>query len=288
MISPIVNKLFATKPKGTLYHYTSLKGAMGIIESGSIRATEIRFFSDAAEIKHMFNLLRDGMTRFSLRLEYELTNWLSKRLTHKHRLFVASFTANGNLLSQWRSYSPAAKGINLGFNAAKLHASATRQSYEIGKCIYDPKIQNSVVTAILKRIGALAKLREKTIDPLSEYTGTSYYDVFDEVAVDLLRIAALLKHPSFHEEEEWRVVSPIITNLEEVPIEYREGASMLVPFMNFRLPEASNACLDLERVTLGPTPNVDISMMSLADYFSSKGVTPRKGLAYCHIPYRPW
>lgn len=206
MISHIVNELFAAKPKGTLYHYTSLKGTMGIIGSGSLRATEIRFFSDAAEIKHMVNLLRDGMVTFTPRLEYQLSNWLSKRLTYKHRLFVASFTANGNLLSQWRSYSPAAKGVSLGFNAAKLHASARRQSCEIGKCIYDPKIQNSVVTAILTRIRVLANIRDKTIDHDSDETGTSYYTVFDEVAVDLLRIASLLKHPSFHEEEEWRVV----------------------------------------------------------------------------------
>lgn len=111
MISHIVNELFEAKPKGTLYHYTSLKGTMGIIESGSLRATEIRFFSDAAEIKHMVNLLRNGMVTFTPRLEYQLSNWLSKRLTYKHRLFVASFTANGNLLSQWRSYSPAAGRI---------------------------------------------------------------------------------------------------------------------------------------------------------------------------------
>lgn len=236
----------------------------------------------------MVNLLRDGMVTFTPRLESQLSNWLSKRLTYKHRLFVASFTANGNLLSQWRSYSPAAKGVSLGFNAAKLHASARRQSCEIGKCIYDPKIQNSVVTAILTRIRILANIRDKTIDHDSDETGTSYYTVFDEVAVDLLRIASLLKHPSFHEEEEWRVVSPIITNLEGIPIEYREGTSMLVPFMNFRLPQASNGCLDMERVILGPTPNVGISMTSLSDYLSNKGITPRKGLVYCQIPYRTW
>ena len=101
-------------------------------------------------------------------------------------------------------------------------------------------------------------------------------------------MAALLKHPAYHEEKEWRIVSPVITNYVEAGIEYREGPSMLVPFMNFRLPEAPDRRLDIEHVFLGPTPNLNISMESLSNYLSKKGASPRKGLENCEIPYRPW
>ena len=52
MIAELVEKLYAHKPEHTLYHYTSLQGVMGIVQSGSLRATEIHFLSDEAEMNH--------------------------------------------------------------------------------------------------------------------------------------------------------------------------------------------------------------------------------------------
>jgi hypothetical protein len=37
------------KPAGLLYHYTDLRGLLGILESGSIWATHIRFLNDLSE-----------------------------------------------------------------------------------------------------------------------------------------------------------------------------------------------------------------------------------------------
>ena len=103
-----------------------------------------------------------------------------------------------------------------------------------------------------------------------------------------MRLAALLKHPSFYEEQEWRLVSSVTTNYITAPIEYREGPSMLIPYMNFYLPEAEDRRIDIEHVFLGPTPNVNSSMTSLSRYLSKKGASPRQGMTYCQIPYRAW
>ena len=116
----------------------------------------------------------------------------------------------------------------------------------------------------------------------------SFYHVFEEIEVDLLRVAALLKHPAFYEEQEWRAVSPIITNYVEAPLEYREGSSMLLPAGRFYLPQSPDKKLLLEHVYLGPTPNPNHSMNSLGMYLSKQGASPRKGLTYCQIPYRAW
>lgn len=152
-VSKIAQSLYDQSPRGTLYHYTSLSGAMAIIEQRSLRTTEAQFFSDAAEIKHTVNLLRAGMRSevfLSPLLERELLIWLSEQLLGGHLRFIACFTANGNLLSQWRSYCPPAKGVSLGFSAGKVTALAKRQSYQIGKCVYDVKIQKRIITSILK------------------------------------------------------------------------------------------------------------------------------------------
>ncbi len=289
-ISRLAEELYKKGPQGTLYHYTSLSGAMGIIEQGSLRTTEAQFFSDAAEITHTVNLLRAGIRRSQVpllpTLEGELLRRLSERLIGGHLRFIASFTANGNLLSQWRSYCPPAKGVSLGFDAAKIIALAKRQSYQIGKCVYDAKIQNRIATTILKQIQQLSKISVSSKDLEKDYDGSRYTHVFEEVADDILRIAAILKHPSFHEEEEWRIISPVIPSNRKAPIEYREGPSSLVPYMNFQLPETPDGHLDIEHVILGPTPDMRNSMNSLSNYLLRKAASPRRGLDYCRIPYR--
>ena len=294
MIAKLAQKLYAERPEHTLYHYTSLDGVRGIVDTGSLRATEIRYFSDAAEMKHAGDQLcsvisfREILEGDGSTLLDQLRAWLSHRLTAGHQLYVGCFTANGNLLSQWRSYCPTAKGISLGFNAAKLCATATRQSWQVGKCIYDPEKQKEIVNTILNEIERLAKERGENTDPAKRHPANSFHDVFEKIETDLLRVAALLKHPAFHEEEEWRIVSPAVTNYVTTPIEYREGPSMLVPFMKFQLPEAPDRRLDMDHVFLGPTPNSNISMDSLSNYLSKNGASPRQGLHYCGIPYRPW
>jgi len=294
MIATLAQDLYAEIPKHTLFHYTSLNGVRGIIDSGSLRATEIRYFNDAAEMKHTVDQLspqtwfREGFGQSNPTLLNQLREWLSHRLIAGHMLYVGCFTANGNLLSQWRSYCPTAKGVSLGFDAAKLSASATRQSWRLGKCIYDPEEQELIVTKILDEIEDLAEKRRENTDLSKRHPTNSFHDVFEEIEADLLLVAALLKHPAFREEQEWRLVSPVITNYVKAPIEYREGPSMLVPYMNFQLPEAPDRRLDIEQVILGPTPNVNISMQSLSNYLSKSGASPRQSLASCQIPYRPW
>lgn len=274
MIESLAQELYSEKPQRTLYHYTSLSGAMGIVESGSLRATDIRFFNDATELKHTADLLqtliaqREMNCAFNPRIMVQLREWLSHRLTDGHMLYVACFTANGNILSQWRSYCPTAKGVSLGFNAEKLCEAATRQAFHIGKCIYDLETQLKIAAEILRAIDDIANKRGENTNPSKRHPSQSFHDIFEEIEGDLLRIAALMKHLSFHEEQEWRVVSPIITNYVEAPIEYREGNSMLIPFIKFRLPEATDRRLDIEHVFLGPTPNVNNSMTSLSRFLS--------------------
>ena len=293
-LAALAHDLYAEQPQTTLYHYTSLSGVMGIVESGSLRATDIRFFNDAAEMKHTADLLR---TAIALRGEESISNprllvqlqeWLSHRLTDGHMLNVACFTANGNLLSQWRSYCPTTKGASLGFLPEKISSAGTNQSFQVGKCVYDAKTQQKLAQKILETIEEVAQRRGENMDPSKRDPSNSFHDVFEEIEDDLLRVAALLKHPSFYEEQEWRTVSSVMTNYVEAPIEYREGPSMLVPFVKFHLPEAPDRRLDIEHVFLGPTPNVTNSMTSLSRYLSKKGASPRRGIQYCQIPYRAW
>ncbi|WP_439100891.1 DUF2971 domain-containing protein [Congregibacter sp.] len=141
MIDAISHRLFTQPPVNTLYHYTSLSGLMGIVESGALRASDIRYMNDSTELRHTLNVLQTHIT----------------------------------------------ERINSGTD--------------------DPVLLN--------------------------------------------KLLAWLKHPSFEEEQEWRAISPLITPSRGMPVHFREGDSMLVPY-----------------------------------YLTKWQSEPRLGISYCQIPYR--
>jgi len=63
---------------------------------------------------------------------------------------------------------------------------------------------------------------------------------------------------------------------------------MLVPYFEFKLTLAPREPIPLEHIFLGPTPNISLSMNSLALYLAKRGIKPRQGIRYCQIPYRQW
>lgn len=291
-IAQLTESLYAEQPAEVLYHYTSLGALMKIVEAGCLHATDIGFFSDAAEMRHAADILRIYISQRieaqspKSKLLSQFREWVSERIAGGHMQFVVSFTANGNLLSQWRSYCPHGRGVSIGIRPEIICRAATAQSFRVGKCIYDNGAQRQIVETIISEVEKLAESRGENTDPSKRHPSQSFHDVFEEVEGYLLCIAALLKHGKFDEEREWRVVSPIITNYVKNPIKYREGRSMLIPLIEFSLRGDGSAQLPLEHVYLGPTPSIGNSMTSLSRYLSKYGANPKQGVTYCQIPYR--
>ena len=286
----LIDELYGQQPNGVLYHYASLGATLKIIESRSLFATDIRYFNDTAELNHAASLLNAETSRRiregnDKELLIQFQNWLNHRITDGHMQFVACFTKNGNLLSQWRGYCPPSLGVSIGFNADMIVESAKNQKFIIGQCIYSLDDQKKIISQLIDCVEDLAKQDGQNTDSSKRHPSNSFNDVFEKIEVNLLKIAALIKHPSFHEEQEWRVVSPIIENYVISPIEYREGKSMLIPFIRFNLPETSTRNIEIDNVVLGPTAHIHKSMNSLSNYLSKSQASPRNGIRYCQIPY---
>jgi len=292
MIKDITENLYSDIPKETLYHYTTFAGLVGIVSSQVLWASDIRYMNDSAELKHSADLIRMEITHriaaghAKPNLLNQFLEWVTHRITNGHMLFATSFRSNGNLLSQWRGYSKMGKGVSLGFNPNYILGCAREQSFQIGKCIYDLSDQRRLIKQVVDAVEYLAQEHCKNSDTTEKHSSQTYYDVFEKIESDLLRIAAILKHPSFQEEEEWRIVSPALTDYVTSPVLFREGTSMLVPYVEFKLLQEKNKPIALEHIFLGPTPNINISMNSLIMFLAKNGVNPEKGISYCEIPYR--
>lgn len=292
MIQNITAKLYSDIPQEPLYHYTNFKGLLGIVATRALWASDIRYMNDSAELKHAVDLIR---TEINHRIASGHTNpvllnqfldWVTHRVTNGHMLFAASFRANGNLLSQWRGYSSLGKGVSLGFDPDYILRCARQQSFQIGKCIYCSKTQNRLISRIIDAVEILAEEHLLVPDKQDTTKDHSYHSIFHLLESDLLRIAAILKHPSFAEEEEWRIVSPVINDYLNASVLFRESSSMLVPYIEFNFIAEKGSPIAMEHLFLGPTPNITISMNSLTMFLSKNGIQPDKGISYCRIPFR--
>ena len=288
MIESVTQRLFTRTPVDTLYHYTSFSGMLGIIDSGTLRASDIRYMNDSAELRHTIELLSQHVNRRILAgcdepaLLNQLLEWLTHRVVSGPMLFGASFRANGNLLSQWRGYSVHGKGVSLGFDPRHISACAGRQAFQVGKCLYDESAQSRLVEQIVDAIELLARSGSAA----AARPDNGWSAVFEQVEADLLRIAAILKHPAFEEEQEWRIVSPVVRDGAEFPVSFREGSSMLVPFYRFDLRYPAEQRIPLDHVYLGPTTNSELSLKSLELFLRQEQAVPDRGISYCRIPYR--
>ncbi len=290
MIQEITEKLYSDTPKETLYHYTTFTGLLGIIDKRALWASDIRYLNDSAELKHTADLIHIEITRRIVEghdnpnLLSQFYDWVTHRITNGRMLFGSSFRAHGNLLSQWRGYSKVGKGVSIGFDPNYILACARAQSFQIGKCIYDASSQQNLITQVIDGVERLAD-KHKNMNH-KQQDSQPYRKIFECIESDLLRIAAILKHPSFEEEDEWRLVSPAVTDYVNAPVLFREGRSMLVPYVEFRLLPNNKKPIAIEHMYLGPTSNINISMNSLSMFLAKNGVKPNRETSYCQIPYR--
>lgn len=289
-IERLTGALYADTPQGVLYHYTTFTGLLGIVRSRALWASDIRYMNDSAELRHTSDLIQAEVRERidgghpNPHLLTQFVDWVSHRITNGHLLFGASFRSQGNLLSQWRGYSSPGKGVSLGFSPEYILRCAEQQRFMVGRCIYEPTRQRQLIRQVVDAVETLAGRLDVGEITAAERT-VRYSETFVEMETDLLRIAAILKHPSFHEEKEWRIVSPVIVNNAEAPILFREGHAMLVPYIEFNISQGYSP-LAIEHLFLGPTTNSNISMHSLKMFLEKNGIIPKRGIDYCQIPFR--
>lgn len=290
-------------PPDVLYHYTSPAGLVGIVESESLHCTSIHHLSDAEEISYAIGETRALLEKLEQELqgqqEFERENALLQRMTEALEeiedewVFVGSFSAHGNQLSQWRAYCPDRGGYSIGFDGKRLEALATIQGFDLVQCVYStadywPDLKELVWTT-LDAFGT--GLREG--QPEDEVGS----DCVDHFHAHLARLASRVKHPKFEEEDEWRLVSAPYVH-DPVPLGFREGPSFLMPYKEFQLwlhgdqemgdldYAPDDLRLPITEIFVGPTPHPEAAQLSAHMLCNQTGVWPDIELS--GIPYRTW
>jgi len=105
-----------------LCHYTTQEGLIGILKESALWATKIHFLNDATEIIKPLSIAREYLRKHAHYevtgepdgpegdLLYQIESWEDVNTC------IASFCANGDLLSQWRGYSVYGSSYSIGFD----------------------------------------------------------------------------------------------------------------------------------------------------------------------------
>jgi len=230
-----------------LWHYTSIQGFQGIIGSGSIYATDVRFKNDIEEFIHIrkvaYELLENtpefGDFQFPLRINLK---WAVETIfgsdflnPNSAQIFVASFTVSEDDLSQWRGYSRGTYGASIAFDLRVFRPPADSNSaVTFAPCIYDDSEKKKLIQRALDYFvresqtwwtNAVREFLKKVpgnatpgVDQIAAFTNTVFSSAEFKVQLRIgliearkriLRLAGLLKHHAFHHEREWRLILPI-------------------------------------------------------------------------------
>ena len=294
LLTELRYKLYRARPPKLLYHYTSIEGLKGIVDSKSLWASNIHFLNDAHEIGHAIGLLR-GQVQSRIpdahgaagKLLEQLNQYLHPANFKQDLMFVVSFTECDDDLSQWRGYCKTGTGVCAGFESEHLSHQANAQTFLIGRCIYELAQQQEIITFVLDSI-----LKSAAANPTAESNkadpSQTFFDFFRQFQIPLLLTAALLKHRAFINEREWRLVSPIFENYREAPIDYRAGKSMMIPYINFSI-DNKGSC-GLRHLHIGPGPNLELSQRSISMFLAKYGIRDGEWFSTqpSAIPYRDW
>jgi Protein of unknown function (DUF2971) len=294
-----LSALIGPAPPAVLFHYTSMEGLLSIVDTGRIRATHIRYLNDWSEAEAMWTLvlkrLREREVSAKTAEEKEQLSQVIDfaSLRQLPNQFVASFSEEGDDLSQWRSYCPGQAGFSIGFSAAALRSqwvagpTGRKPSFVGGQLIkvsYLSKTDISEIDlAIDDAIQVGAQLQGKTGfgGPISRQGAVSAW---------LSVVSPSYKDSAFFAEREWRIV--LSKPHKPMPGQrFRAGKSTVVPYVEIELNRDLDFKLSEEymirTVFVGPTPSPDLSVEALLSLFLSKGHRDVR-VEKSAIPYRHW
>jgi hypothetical protein len=292
------------KPFETIYHYTDINGLIAILESQSFFCTNINFLNDRKEFNHGVEIVKQNINSITEKTgNNEILKYLKTEIDSTLDIdrYVTCFSKNGDLLSQWRSYGNEGKGIAIGFAPHDMEDSIADQVFGMD-IVYSPEIQNGIIEEYLKIIPEYFKQNKELFD-----WGNYNYDyLVAKSTIEFLEGAiATFKHPSFIEEEEFRIeykFAGVLNKSKEKTILFRSSENLIIPYVeliskftedqeikkiNPEIEEHTNfgAKLPLKEIILGPSLDFEINKIGIEKLLNKTNYKNIK-IRQSAIPYR--
>lgn len=271
-----ITKLIATSIPKTLWHYTSIDAFKKIVESKQIFATEVHYLNDRSEFIHARQMADDVIAEFPARSKIDkavaettavfIKDSFEFVTLNNPEVYVASFTAAEDQLSQWRAYSYGTAGVSLGFDLRGFRPKGgTAFAACFAPCIYGTEEKKLLLRSALvglaqklfDRASRATKGRQKL---LSKSAIKRITPAFTRFLRDILRVSALSKHESFAEEKEWRLVLALVPSRssDKFTRQFRVKPTTLAPYVTYPLSTEIPYWKNQSRLVSGVLPLTDV------------------------------
>lgn len=221
-----------------VFHYTDGAGLIGITRNKCLWATETNHLNDQKEIEHAKDYIRGEAynlprhihaQQFSADEKELLAEFENQAGTVRPGVCVVSFSEERDSLSQWRAYGAKTESFNIALSSAKLRQCAERQGCLFGRCTYDHDTQCRIASEIITDLVRRYRSSDKSDEVKNQ--------LCNRLIIEISRYGPLLKHSSFAEEAEWRIITP------QIPVgdprwDFRTKDGKLVPFVRIDVKDA--------------------------------------------------
>lgn len=182
-----------------IYHYCSMDSFSKIIENKELWLTSSVKMNDITEGNWIIAVLRKYVeenlvsSKADIKFANSMLDFISLNSSY---IYMTCFSQTGDLLSQWRAYADDCKGISIGFRlnsfSIPIIDNSLYSSYRNDR-YYICKVQYLDYNNVYKLLDNIFKNYELTkID-------------YAEIAINFIRMRAILKNDSFSQEMEWRL-----------------------------------------------------------------------------------
>lgn len=197
-----------------VYHYTSNETIEKILETSSLRFTNINELNDECEFTHLFTILYDRIPYYKLKYNEEFCNnllevcskycnevyyYIGENLKNdiERNYYVMSFSLEDDNLSLWTLYTKEKNfiGCNFGINV---------EGFKCIQYINGPIWGGAVIYSEDEQIKILDELIASWYH---YYEKASYLEYFNgDIHDALYKYALFFKHPAFEHEKEYRYI----------------------------------------------------------------------------------
>ena len=229
-------------PPDKIFHLTDSDGLLGILKSKTLWSSLATSLNDCMEIRHALHEAEDILR---VRLRENASEYYSSLLAYtldpssappevqaEVSAFVISFCDRCSKSGQWLHYGKRGRGIAIGFSpeiAGTMKRTLVKIDYDL----------NSQRTRLASLIDTGRAIVDGFPANMTEKIRTSQTRLAAHiVSLYLPMLAAMMKHPAFREEDEWRLVGfHIVLNGKILAdksgrdeIKYRRSNESLVPY----------------------------------------------------------
>jgi hypothetical protein len=291
--------ILGSRKRAPLYHYTSGATLIRILESSQMWSTQVACMNDSKEWIHAIETFKKGLDEYRRGTFNPAFEPCLKRLEQACEnpeasavgVFLTCFSEKRDDLSQWRAYG-GPTGYSLCFSVERLInivsgfgginlLSPVLYGWEGGARTL---IEDAIKWAEHHFLRGIDRKRAPTVEEWAE--DFSRYWLWS-----LSFYAPFLKHESFRDEAEWRVVHTLMD--EDKPnLTFQQRTSMMTRHLPLPLNEKKEgsaiSLLPLERITVGPSNFGPLSRIGVGDLLVKHGYGESVPVDNSAIPYRPY